>query len=159
MKKYGFFGISLVCLGWMSACQGERGTSTAMKEDSLEADQVVSALDSDTLKEAQDTVLLRLIDGKGVEKGRIKKDQHLVFSFENNKLNANLVAEVNPDSAGGNVRIAQIILPDGTADGPFGPQATYQLSQLGIYQIILSENQMAGDPYDGPFTLKVQVTP
>ncbi len=57
----------------------------------------------------------------------------------------------------GNVRIAQIITPDGTGDGPFGKEMTYALTQSGSHQIILSANMMAGDPWSGEVEVNVEV--
>lgn len=55
----------------------------------------------------------------------------------------------------GNLRLAQIIMPDGSADGPFGQTTTYELNQYGWYQLIFHENMMAGDPRSGNVTIAV----
>ena len=55
-----------------------------------------------------------------------------------------------PDaSSGANLRWSQIVLPDGTMDGPFGMHTGYNLAQKWWYTLIFSENQMAGDRWSG----------
>lgn len=61
-----------------------------------------------------------------------------------------------PDDPAGNIRISQIVMPDGTADGPFGTELNYRLSQTGSYRLILSANQMAGDPWGGRVWLQAE---
>ncbi len=55
----------------------------------------------------------------------------------------------------GNLRLSQIIMPDGEMDGPFGQNTTYELTQSGGYQLIFNENMMAGDPWSGKATITV----
>lgn len=56
----------------------------------------------------------------------------------------------------GNLRLSQIVAPDGTADGPFGVDTDYDLTQNGGYQLLFHENMMAGDPWSGD--VEIQVT-
>ena len=50
--------------------------------------------------------------------------------FINSEAKAMKVDVTFPDGSG-NLRLAQIIMPDGTADGPFGQTTTYELNQFG----------------------------
>jgi hypothetical protein len=68
-----------------------------------------------------------------------------------------LTASVAPIPASGNIRIAQIISPSGNADGPFGNSMTYNLNEAGNWKLILSENQMAGDPWEGQYNLTIGI--
>ncbi len=52
-------------------------------------------------------------------------------------------------STGGNLRLSQIIMPDGNMDGPFGTDSTVELTQFGGYELIFHENMMSGDPWSG----------
>ena len=54
-----------------------------------------------------------------------------------------------------NLRLSQIIMPDGTMDGPFGKDTTYKLDQLGWYQLLFNENMMAWDPWSWNVTITV----
>ena len=56
-----------------------------------------------------------------------------------------------------NIRFTQIALPDQTFDGPFGQELSYVLKTPGRYALIIGQNLMAGDPWNGSFTLKVWV--
>ncbi len=56
-----------------------------------------------------------------------------------------------------NIRIAQIISPSGKAEGPFGVKAKFDFNESGDYKIVLSENQMAGDPWKGEYKLMISI--
>jgi hypothetical protein len=68
-----------------------------------------------------------------------------------------LTASVVPVPSNGNVRISQIISPSGNADGPFGNSMTYDLTEAGNWKLILSENMMAGDPWEGQYNLTIGI--
>jgi hypothetical protein len=59
------------------------------------------------------------------------------------------VSIVFPSAEGANLRFSQIVMPSGTTDGPFGKSTGYNLAQFGGYQLIFSENMMAGEPWSG----------
>lgn len=69
-----------------------------------------------------------------------------------------LTAKVQtPRDPQGNIRISQIIFPDGSADGPFWQDLKQKLTQSGVYQIILSANMMAGDPWSGEVDMYLEL--
>jgi hypothetical protein len=49
----------------------------------------------------------------------------------------------------GNLRFAQIVMPDGNMDGPFGTETTIELTQSGGYELRFHENMMSWDPWAG----------
>lgn len=55
----------------------------------------------------------------------------------------------------GNVRFNQIIMPDGSMDGPFGRDISYELPTKGTYKLLIGESLMQGDPYDGNFIVEL----
>lgn len=60
---------------------------------------------------------------------------------------------------GANLRLSQIIMPDGSMDGPFGTETEYSLTQNGGYQLIFNENMMAGDgPWSGDVTFTISLS-
>lgn len=59
---------------------------------------------------------------------------------------------------GANLRLSQIVMPDGTMDGPFSTDTEYDLTQNGGYQLIFNENMMAGDPWTGTATVKISLS-
>lgn len=81
---------------------------------------------------------------------------NITYIFEASK-GQTLNASVKPAQKNGNIRIAQIFLPSGKADGPFGEQMKYSLAENGDYKLVLSENQMAGDPWKGEFFLTIEI--
>ncbi|MDZ4711577.1 MAG: hypothetical protein SGI89_04550 [bacterium] len=82
--------------------------------------------------------------------------QSITYVFEASK-GQKLNASVKPKSGEGNIRISQIFLPSGRADGPFSNQMTYALPENGDYKIILGEDQMAGDPWKGEYLLTISI--
>lgn len=54
-----------------------------------------------------------------------------------------------------NVRFNQIVMPDGTSDGPFGRSIEYGLEQQGTYHLLIGESLMAGEPWGGEFMLEL----
>ncbi len=76
-----------------------------------------------------------------------------VANFSGKSINVN----VKPEKTAMNIRVNQIILPDGTQDGPFGREvANYQVSGKGVLQIIISKSSMASGTSKGHFTVEVE---
>lgn len=82
--------------------------------------------------------------------------QQITYVFEASK-GQKLNASVRPKKSQGNIRISQIYIPSGQADGPFGEKMAYDLTENGDYRLILSENQMAGDPWKGEYLLTIEI--
>lgn len=82
--------------------------------------------------------------------------ENITYVFEVRK-GQTLNASVKATDKNGNVRIGQIISPTGKADGPFGNSMTYNLSEGGDWKLVLSENQMSGDPYKGEYELTLNI--
>ncbi|MBE2256076.1 MAG: hypothetical protein IAE65_07745 [Ignavibacteria bacterium] len=82
--------------------------------------------------------------------------EQITYVFEASK-GQKLNTSVMPIPKNGNIRISQIISPSGNADGPFGNNTSYDLNESGDWKIVLSENQMAGDPWQGEYKLTVMI--
>lgn len=130
------------------------------KKEVTEADKALQEqADSNLIVYPSDsgTVHLDLTDGRGELIIHKNKDQSIYLIFNSDgykKLSATLSS---PDSLA-NIRFSQIILPDGKMDGPFGRDMNYDLPINGTYRIRIHENMMAGDPWEGNFAVKVQLT-
>jgi hypothetical protein len=68
-----------------------------------------------------------------------------------------IFGQLMPDDKAANIRFTQIAKPDQTFDGPFGRELSYSVKKPGRYALIIGQNLMAGDPWDGKFRLKVWV--
>ena len=68
-----------------------------------------------------------------------------------------LFARLSSKDKKANIRISQIEFPDNTFDGPFGRNLNYIIKLPGNYKIIIGQNMMAGDPWNGDFVLKIWV--
>lgn len=135
--------------------------NTKSSDGNTAGDSVItSAVDSSKQTKIldKDSINLTLTSGSAQQEATMEKGRHIVFSFETKQL-GKLSASVKANEPNGNVRIAQIFMPDNSADGPFGQDMEYNLKEPGIYRIVVSENQMAGNPYNGPFTIKINVSP
>ena len=65
--------------------------------------------------------------------------------------------KIIPQNNQANIRINQIISPNNESDGPFGKEINYDLTEKGLYQIRIGESLMQGDPFEGNYTLKLQL--
>lgn len=90
---------------------------------------------------------------QGLETKTIRIQHHsripTKISFINSQAKSIVVSIVFLNGSGANLRLSQIILPNGTMDGPFGQKTGYNLMQLGGYELIFNENMMAGEPWSG----------
>ncbi|MGI8634944.1 MAG: hypothetical protein ACR2KZ_06040 [Segetibacter sp.] len=68
-----------------------------------------------------------------------------------------LMVRLIPEGSVANIRINQLFMPDGKADGPFGRRMDMKIRQHGDYKIIVGENLMQGEEWKGNFTLTVKV--
>lgn len=82
--------------------------------------------------------------------------EQITYVFEAKK-GQKLFANVMSVEMDANIRISQIISPSGKADGPFGEKTNYNLDESGNWKIVLSENQMAGDPWKGEYQLLISI--
>lgn len=57
----------------------------------------------------------------------------------------------------GNIRINQLVMPNGEMDGPFGKTYEANLEDLGTYQVIIGASMMAENPYIGDYRLEIDL--
>ena len=69
-----------------------------------------------------------------------------------------LYALISPKDSTANIRFNQIIMPDGTADGPFGRDIQYDLAPNGIYTLIIDKSLMAEGSSETDFTIEVKLS-
>ncbi|WP_291094845.1 hypothetical protein [Empedobacter sp. UBA6745] len=99
---------------------------------------------------------LKLIQGKGkFEIEKVAKEEQ-TFSFRNDS-SSSVFIQIIPQDKLGNIRINQLISPNNEKDGPFGQEINYDLNEKGLYQIRIGESLMQGDPFEGKYTLKLQL--
>jgi hypothetical protein len=108
---------------------------------------------NDTIIEVQFPAGKNSIAIKGQMRGVQKPFTVIVPVKKGQTLLALLVAQ---DSIA-NVRINQIFMPDGKADGPFGRELSKTIPADGDCKIIISENMMQGEEWKGKFTLSLRL--
>lgn len=124
--------------------------AVTQENDSVKLHRIVLPNDSGV-------VFIDFTNGKVKEKIRKDSNQTIILEFnpgDSTKLSAFLSSK---DSLA-NVRFSQIIMPDSTADGPFGREIEYDLTQKGTYKLLIHENMMAGDPWAGVFMVKAKLS-
>lgn len=82
--------------------------------------------------------------------------EHITYVFEVKK-GQQLNASVSSKDKNANIRIAQILTPSDEGDGPFGQSVKYNFDKSGDWKLVLSENQMAGDPWKGEYNLTISI--
>lgn len=104
-----------------------------------------------------DTVVLKLTDGKGEIKLHKNKSQTRYVEFQSGDYKK-MYARISTTDKFANVRFSQIIMPDGTMDGPFGREMNYDIPLNGKYILLVNESLMAGDPWEGDFEVEVALS-
>lgn len=121
------------------------GLNERVKDDS--ADSISSQSDIAELIPGKDTLQLHL---------KIKANQHVTIPMD--VLSGDSIfGKLMSGDPSANIRFTQIALPDQTFDGPFGRELTYGIKTPGRYALIIGQNIMAGDPWNGSFMLNVWV--
>ena len=106
--------------------------------------------------EKTDTIRLKIVYGKAKMDTVKLPRQKLVFVVDSDTASKLKLKLTSQDSTS-NVRISQIIDSKGNSDGPFGKEIEFPVREKGIQKIIVSENQMQGDPWGGRITLDVKL--
>lgn len=102
-------------------------------------------------------VCLELMNGQGTAKIHKEKEKPVYLEFDSHGY-SKLDAQLSVVDSMANVRISQIIMPNGEMDGPFGRDIQYDLPIEGSYKLLIHESLMAGDPWGGDFTINVRLS-
>lgn len=106
--------------------------------------------------ETTDTIQLKIVSGK-VKMDTVKNPrQRLVFVLNSDTANK-LNIKITPKDSTANIRISQIIDSKGNSDGPFGQEIIHPIGEKGTHYILVSENQMQGEPWGGRFQLELKL--
>lgn len=106
--------------------------------------------------EKTDTIHVKIVYGKAkIDTVKLPR-QKLVFVL-NSDTASKLNLKITSQDSTANLRISQIIDSKGNTDGPFGREVEFPIMEKGIQKILVSENQMQGDPWGGRITLDVKL--
>ncbi len=126
--------------------------NTKTKTDSLKK----STSETIQFTEKTDTIRLKIVYGKAkIDTVKLPR-QKLVFVVDSDTASKLKLKLTSQDSTS-NVRISQIIDSKENSDGPFGREIDFPVKEKGIQKIIVSENQMQGNPWGGRFSLEVKL--
>ncbi|RQP08330.1 MAG: hypothetical protein EAS48_10380 [Chryseobacterium sp.] len=166
MKK-----LFLIPILLMACAKNEAPADNGTPEDSIGVDatyvqpvDTVPAADSKAL--SQDTFdngkteTEKIVDASQLPlaiKGELSGEPGQKFTLKIKNFNGNnLNAKLRTDEKMQNIRINQIRMPDGSFDGPFGQDLSYETPQKGEYWLIIGHNLMADGKMKGGFTLEVK---
>ena len=68
-----------------------------------------------------------------------------------------LVATLHASGSQRNLRFNQIVMPDGTMDGPFGHELHYRTGQNGTYTLKIGKDNMADGTVKGPAVIYIHL--
>ncbi|MCD8165279.1 MAG: hypothetical protein LUE93_03620 [Bacteroides sp.] len=153
-----WFYYSLLVYICVASCSGKtKDKDTVFLSSGADpVEQVISGNIENTFIDSV-TVFIALTDGQGSVELSKKADQTLYIEFENDGYDR-LFAEIVIYDPPGNIRFDQIIMPDGTTDGPFSQTLQYDLPASGIYRLSMHENMMAGERWSGTFTVNITLS-
>lgn len=147
------FVFLLIITSFFSCNQGEKNKTIADQLPAIKNDSPTIS------QEARDSLSNTLSPEKGSLTFNLKMDsnhQHIDVPISILK-GGTLLATLSSNDKNANIRISQIGFPDSTFDGPFGRNLNYKIKTPGNYKLIIGEDMMAGDRWNGDFSLKVSV--
>lgn len=82
-------------------------------------------------------------------------DQELILKLINVS-QPNIKAKISTKEKDFNIRFNQIKLPNGSYDGPFGREITYEIPERGEVWLIIGKSNMASGNSKGHFTVSIE---
>lgn len=127
---------------WSGDAITESGTTTSGDETiSSEKDTNYTLSGNDivlNLRQDQTSVLVPI---------RHHNDERNIIYYDNTDFkNVAITIDTSDQDWPVNYRFSQVVLPDGSSDGPFGRDTSYPLNQTWLYQFHFHESMMAGEP-------------
>lgn len=149
----------LITVFFLSCQQKEnKNTSTSTTVSDTNQTEKSKVVSKEYNKQTGDTIFLNFKDEKGFYTAESALDSihsKIYLKFKNEEP-AELTAEIVPAAGKGNIRFNQIISPDKSSDGPFGMDLKINLEQKGNYILVIGHSQMADNPYQGKFNVKLK---
>lgn len=142
---------------FLNACDSNTRSEELKSKDTLiELNETMQIDSADSISPKSD--IAELFPGKDTLHFELKMEagQHVTIPVDVHSGDS-IYGTLLSDDSSANIRFTQIALPDQTCDGPFGRELIYAIKAPGRYALIIGQNIMAGDRWDGRFTLKVWV--
>lgn len=134
--------------------------STVAQNDSITIQKDTTQKDTISNNEINDSIINMRFPKDTTQvtvNGEMKGFNRPVVVYIAVKQGKHLTASISSEDSTANIRINQIITPDGKADGPFGRDFTFAIHQQGMYKLLIGENLMQGDEWKGKFKLTIKV--
>ncbi|MEO6722822.1 MAG: hypothetical protein ABIN67_20815 [Ferruginibacter sp.] len=163
-KKLISLNIPAIMILWLLVgCNADKGKMPPAIKDTTIASiapntsqEMISSLIDTIFAKDRDTTA-ELVNEQAVIKGYSKANRRQPSYSVKVMKGQTIVAIIKPVEKGGNIRINQIQLPDGTFDGPFGDSVRYTVKKSGMLRFIIGQNMMAGDPWTGDFIFRLKL--
>ena len=142
---------------FLNACDSNTQSSEQKSKDTIiELNQTVKDDSADSI--SPQSGIVKLFPGKDTLQLELKMEagEHVTIPVDV-RSGDSIYGKLTSSDPAANIRFTQIALPNRTFDGPFGLEMTYSIKSPGRYALIIGQNLMAGDPWNGGFTLKVWV--
>lgn len=120
-------------------------SSSTDSSQSLQQSSTNSNVPGTIQQSSEETRYLHFTNNKCEQNLKKEKDSRDTLTFygsNNQTIHAIIKSDKEPGTA---IRFSQIIMPDGTMDGPFSTEIIYKLHQQGYYKLIVGDNLMAAD--------------
>lgn len=167
--KYPLF--FLIAAGWLFGCNnasnlgkaGEENDSVAgivsVRDSVVVLDSITSA-DTSSAMLPGDPVIQVTVPAETLPVTRLQRTitsdmqsiHLLVTDLDVGQLRIS-ITHSKPDA---NIRISQVIKPDGSMDGPYGQQLVYDIKQRGTYTIIINKSNMASGTQVGDLFITLE---
>lgn len=164
------FGTLLIFAVILIGCQSSQdgGQGKAGSNDSAAAGGVKIVDTATTVKRSslkitktnQDSLIIASVTAGSIPDSIALQVDHVFQRIHveiKNVTTDSLVATLSMPAGGRNLRINQIVMPDGAMDGPFGNDIHYGTAKPGDYTLIIGKDNMADGQVEGPVTLYLRL--
>ncbi|MCH5717319.1 hypothetical protein [Niabella hibiscisoli] len=150
--------IFLVSASWLLSCNNSSNLGKSSDEKDAVVDPVmvrdsvvivdsITSMDTASAIMPAETVIQVQIPAETLPVTRLPKtltsDQQSIHVTITDLEVGQLRISINHSKPDVNIRISQVIRPDGSMDGPFGQQLVYDIKQRGNYTVIINKSNMA----------------
>lgn len=155
--------LSIACCSKSEVAQSENATeTTSVKTEAVEKNSEKSPVQQGrrgAMRTVEGNKIIRTVDASQLPFtiGEQFTDENQQFIIViNNVSKSTIFAKINTVEKDRNLRINQIILPDGSSDGPFSKEMKYSKKKNGTYKIVIGKNLMAEGKLVGNVSVTVQ---
>jgi hypothetical protein len=161
MKKTLNHLLLFVCLCGCSSHKNTADKELPVTDSATTGSSAKQAINKDSVNyPVEDSTLHISLDKKNSAKiiyGKLEGKAQVIQLYIDNRSADTLHVLIEPSDQDANIRLNQIIYPDGRADGPFGRDEQFVLKNAGQYQLVIGNNLMAEGRRSTAFKLHLSI--